>query len=557
MAAPSQSLLDGTSGLVLAYTLILASMFAALVRGRAPARTRWLSPLWALPVLLLAGIVFSVLAAPVARHPGLQAALNLLLSVLIGYAAGALLARWRPNGAMLQMQLRRGAVVTAAPPPPDAAGTTANRFKPVGLTLAGVPLSRLDETKHFKLIGTTGTGKSTAIRELLGAALHRGDAAVIADPDGGYLARFYDAARGDVILNPFDGDARRWDLFSEIVHDYDVEQLARSLIPDQGTDIVWPAYARTLFSAVTHQLLAGGVRDDRELYELLTRASQADLRTLLEGTAAGPFLEPGNEKMFGSIRSVMTSALTALDYTTRQQAEPFSVCQWVRAAASAAAAADAAAAAPVARRGVLFLPYRAGEIAALRSVISAWLRLAIFEAMDGDEGDDRPLWFVVDELDALGQIDGLKDALARLRKFGGRCVLGLQSIAQVSATYGRGNAETIVENCGNTLILRCSASEHGGTAEFASRLIGQREILYTQHSRTRPPGKWHATVTASEQLRSEPAVLASQIERLPDLAGFLKLASVPDWQFVTLTPAHEPAHPRPRRPSILAPPATP
>ena len=68
------------------------------------------------------------------------------------------------------------------------------------------------------------------------------------------------------------------------------------------------------------------------------------------------------------------------------------------------------------------------------------------------------LWFVVDELDALGQIDGLKDALARLRKFGGRCVLGFQSVAQVSSTYGAGEAQTIVENCGNTLILRCSAA---------------------------------------------------------------------------------------------------
>lgn len=35
----------------------------------------------------------------------------------------------------------------------------------------------------------------------------------------------------------------------------------------------------------------------------------------------------------------------------------------------------------------------------------------------------------------------------------------------------------IVENCGNTLILRCSLSERGGTAEFASRLIGKREII--------------------------------------------------------------------------------
>src|SRR6185312_13379347 len=81
------------------------------------------------------------------------------------------------------------------------------RYGPGALTLARVALAPLDETKHFKMIGTTGTGKSTAIQELLGGALERGDRAVIADPDGGYLARFQ--ARHDVILNPFEPRARR------------------------------------------------------------------------------------------------------------------------------------------------------------------------------------------------------------------------------------------------------------------------------------------------------------------------------------------------------------
>jgi hypothetical protein len=161
------------------------------------------------------------------------------------------------------------------------------------------------------------------------------------------------------------------------------------------------------------------------------------------------------------------------------------------------------------------------------------MRLAIFEAMSQPEGDQR-LWFVVDELDALGQIDGLKDALARLRKFGGRCVLGFQSIAQVSSTYGSGEAQTIVENCGNTLILRCSGSDHGGTANFASRLIGQREVLRTNRSRSRRPTDLLSSTTLSEHLGIEPAVMDSQIEQLPDLAGYLKFASVPHWQRVTL-----------------------
>jgi type IV secretory pathway TraG/TraD family ATPase VirD4 len=174
-------------------------------------------------------------------------------------------------------------------------------------------------------------------------------------------------------------------------------------------------------------------------------------------------------------------------------------------------------------------------------VIATWLGLAIFEAMSQPEGADQRLWFVVDELDALGAIDGLKDALARLRKFGGRCVLGFQSIAQVSSTYGHGAAQTIVENCGNTLVFRCAGSENGGTSQFASRLIGDREVLRLQTSRGRDRdgsfsgkgGRRSRNVT--EQRVTEAAVMASELEQLPDLAGYFKAASSSVWLKVTLT----------------------
>jgi hypothetical protein len=61
-------------------------------------------------------------------------------------------------------------------------------------------------------MGTTGAGKSTAMRELLDGAPKRGDHAVIADSDGAYLSRFYIRSRGDVILNPFDPQSAKWDL---------------------------------------------------------------------------------------------------------------------------------------------------------------------------------------------------------------------------------------------------------------------------------------------------------------------------------------------------------
>jgi len=115
-----------------------------------------------------------------------------------------------------------------------------------------------------------------------------------------------------------------------------------------------------------------------------------------------------------------------------------------------------------------------------------------------------------------------------------------KEIGQVSGTYGSSVADTIVENCGNTLILRCSGSERGETFEFASKLIGQQQVVHTTRSRTRRSTDWLASITTSAHLSIEPAVMASEIERLPDLQGFLKFAWIPDWRRVRLTPVTYP-----------------
>jgi type IV secretion system coupling TraD/TrwB family protein len=520
-------LTQGWWGVAAAYTAVAGPMVVGLIRGGAPLAKLLLSPVMALPVSFAAAASVALMnplthALGIAGSGLMKLAIGTAVAAGIGYFSGVRLA----GGLRASPLHQRGAVV--ATPKSTAASRRPRRDQQGALTLAGIELAAQDEAKHFKFIGTTGTGKSTAILEVLAGALERGDRAVIADPDGGYLARFFDPRRGDVILNPFDERSVKWDLFREISNAYDVEQLARALIPDDGgPDRAWRGYARTFFNAVTRQAHLAGVADVAELYRLLVIATTSELRTLVAGTPAQPFLEEHNGRMFDSIRSVASSAVGALEYTAAQDAhaKAFSVREWVRQKKATDEAAPG---------GVLFIPYGASQIAALRSPISAWMRLAIFEAMNRGEGDQR-LWFVVDELDALGQIDGLKDALARLRKFGGRCILGFQSISQVSSTYGEGDAHTIVENCGNTLILRCSASEGGGTSRFASRLIGEREVLRTTESRSRRSTEWCTSTCHSEHFSTELALLPSEIEQLPDLAGLLKVASRPEWLRVTLS----------------------
>jgi hypothetical protein len=549
MDSALHELLRGWSGLTLDYATVQAPMWVAMARRHAGLRAFAVSPAVAGTLMVATGLGMS-LAGPLlhALHVAdgglMEFAIGGSLGGLLGYGGGRTLAAPRPGG---EGYIRGATVVTAeqgaAQSGKRQTGSRAHSAS-MDVTIAGIPVPAADESKHFKLIGTTGAGKSTAIIELLSGALRRGDRAIIADPDGGYTRRFFDAGRGDVILSPFEPGGAKWDLFGEIREEYDIDQLALALIPDhEGQDRSWRGYARTLFAAVTSQARAAGVSDVKKLFELLVVAKKSELAMLVAGTPAQPFFEEHNDRMLDSIRSVLTSAVGALQHVARQDSPLLSVKQWIRSGS-----------------GVLFIPYRAGQIAALRSTVSAWMRLGIFEAMsqpasESKEGrmEDQKLWFVVDELDALGQIDGLKDALARLRKFGGRCVLGFQSVAQVSSTYGKGEAQTIVENCGNTLILRCSASEHGGTSQFASRLIGQREVVQISRSKSRSPSSLLPSITESEHRHIEPAVMDSEIERLPDLAGFLKLASHPDWLRVMLRlPERTRDVPRARREGLSA-----
>jgi type IV secretory pathway TraG/TraD family ATPase VirD4 len=510
----------GTNGLLIGYAVSAFTVLVGMLVGRAPVTRLLLFPLIAIPVLIVAVLLWTAMAGPLkatAIAANLLPYLGLIFIAIFSGLAGKLFARLPEN-----KNHKRGTILSEV-----TERLTHKILRTKGLTLAGLPVPESDETKHFKMIGTTGTGKSTAIRELLNGALERGDRAVIADPDGSYLQHFYEPDRGDVILNPFDARAARWNLFGEMTTLYDADQLALSLIPDtDGTERPWRGYARVFLTSVLRQLHRVKHDDLTELYRLISSTPIDDLRDLLTDTPAGPYLAQDNGKFFGAVRAVANTHLAALEPIAMQSSrDSLSVRSWIRTG-----------------HGVLFLPYHANEIASLRSIISTWMRLAIYETMSHSQGDrdsDQHLWFAIDELDALGPIDGLKDALARLRKFGGRCVLGFQSIAQVSGSYGHAEAQTIVENCGNTLILRCSASEGGGTARFVSALIGEREVLREQTTKSRGGGfilaSNHRSVSTSMHHVTESAVLASEIEQLPDLRGFLKFASQPEWKRVSLS----------------------
>ena len=85
------------------------------------------------------------------------------------------------------------------------------------------------EAKHVQVMGDTGVGKSTLLRQMLSQIEDRGESAIVYDPAGDFIQRFYREDRGDVILNPLDARSCYWSPASELRNPAEARTIAASL----------------------------------------------------------------------------------------------------------------------------------------------------------------------------------------------------------------------------------------------------------------------------------------------------------------------------------------
>jgi hypothetical protein len=89
-----------------------------------------------------------------------------------------------------------------------------------------------------------------------------------------------------------------------------------------------------------------------------------------------------------------------------------------------------------------------------------------------------------------------------------------------------------LENCGNTLVLWCFASGTGGTARFASPLTGERDVFREHTSQYRRLELFYQPQKLGKpkhSARDGNHCAPSEIEQLPDLVDYLKIAFKSEW----------------------------
>ena len=375
-------------------------------------------------------------------------------------------------------------------------------------SIAGIPYPERTETQHTIVSGTTGSGKTVLISDLVSQIRARGERCVIYDKMGSYTRSFFDPAR-DVLMNPLDARAPRWSPFLEARNPRDFDMMAAALIPQQKdtVDPFWVTAARQLFSNGAGVFWKRGVTENKVLVDHLLKTDLTALAEAMEGTVAQSIVDPENPKTALSVRAMLTANLSALEFLP-DTGEPFSIRDWI---GEEDRARDGG--------SFLFLTSRGDQHASLRGLISTWLEIAVNAMLTLAQDDGRRIWVILDELPTLHQVPSLQPGLAESRQFGGCFVLGVQVASALRDLYGRNGAETISGLCGTRVVL---AAPDRDTAQWSADSLGRSEVEevaegYSYGANTIRDG---VSLTPKRELRA--LALPSEIMRLENLHGYLK-----------------------------------
>lgn len=425
---------------------------------------------------------------------------------------------------------------------PDAlTGRLAGRTDDRSLRIGPVPVPRGIETRHFAFLGTTGSGKTTVLRQMLDRIEARGEAALVYDTSGEFIAHYYDPARGDVILNPFDARCAFWSPFDEISHPADADRIARQLVSETGSqdDDVWLETSRILVANMLRSLWAEGNCSLEALLEALQVKSKEQLKQWLGHTSSARTFADDADRATGSVLFMLAKAANLIQFLRIDDggAARFAFRDFI-------AGLDAR---PGAKPWI-FVPRKEDYFEAAKPLMACWLECAASAVLGLSPSPERRIWFVLDELADLPRVENLARLLPEGRKFGAAIVLTFQALGQMRNRYGANIAEAMLACCNTKLFLQTVDRE---TRQWASQTIGDCEIEMRVATDTLTIGNEVPRTTIATQRGFRAAVLESEL-RLAPHQGFLLLPDGLPVARIGLSADHIAARGPARQPAFVA-----
>jgi type IV secretory pathway TraG/TraD family ATPase VirD4 len=350
------------------------------------------------------------------------------------------------------------------------------------------------ENKHFLIVGDTGSGKSSIIRQMLYQVDARGDSAIVYDPACEFVKQFYNQRRGDIVLNPLDARMPYWNPSKELRRKAEAKALAVSLYQPEGvTNRFFVEAPQKIFAHLLSYLPT-----PQDLIQWMSDPAEIDRR--VKGTEYWMLIDPkAPQQRTGVLGSLNMSAdsfrlLPKQDETT----SVWTATKWAET-----------------RRGWIFITSRPTMREALRPLISLWIDTLVLRLLNEPMPDQKPVWFVIDELASLQRLPQLHTAITENRKSQNPVILGFQGRSQMEARYGE-DAEAMLSQPATKIFLRTTEPR---AAKWVSEAIGEVEIERLRETHYDGTRSGHNFILDRQ---TEPLVLPSEVSGLDDLRGFLK-----------------------------------
>ena len=356
-------------------------------------------------------------------------------------------------------------------------------------------IPRRAEAQHFEIMADTGAGKTALIVQMLLQIRDRNDSAVIYDPAGEFVEKFYNPSRGDVILNPIDARCPYWSPAEELTRRAEAKTLAASLF--QSTqDKKGEFFVESPQKIFAHLLTFGPT--PKQMAEWMADPAEIDRR--VRGTEYALLVNPSAPQQRTGVLSSLGMVAESLRMlpTKTEATGQWNATKWSEK-----------------RDGWIFMTSQATVREALRPLHSLWIDWLVLRLMTRPKAGQRQVWFIIDDLAGLQKLPQLHTALTENRKSRNPIVMGFQGKAQLEMIYGH-YAEVMLSQPATKIFLRTSEEK---ASLWVSKTIGDVEIervKLTHHE----GGMGGKNYSVDRQI--DPAIMPSEIEGLPDLHAVLK-----------------------------------